>query len=204
MYLIKWIFILVIMIFLFESNFMGSDQQGRFSFTGSEACRLCHGSDEIGNQYKIWVASPHSKAYQLLKSQKGIEIAHKSGISSPETAKDCLKCHTTGGGMSQQAATEGVGCEACHGPGSEYHKASNHVDYSSRENGYIRAIKYGMYPVLGIESLKYRERLCLSCHNNRRMCFPENLADDYKYRISIQSVDSLSKGGISFRHPLRR
>jgi len=99
---------------------------------------------------------------------------------------------------------EGVGCEACHGPGSEYHTASNHVDYSSRENGYRRALKTGMYPVLGIDSLKTREKMCLSCHKNSRPCFPEGQVRIFEFAIPIQTVDSLKKGDINFRHPLLR
>ena len=107
-------------------------------------------------------------------------------------------------GCVESIIKEGVGCEACHGPGSVYYIASNHVDYSSRENGYRRGIKNGMYPILGIGSLKTRERLCLSCHKKERPCYPENPVNNYEYKIPIQTIDSLWKGDVNFRHPLRR
>ena len=109
----------------------------------------------------------------------------------------------TGKGSSSVTAKEGVGCEACHGPGSGYYRANVHVDYTSRENGYRRALNAGMYPIRGIKSLKFRERLCLSCHDKKRPCFPEN-GNPWDYLIPIQTVDSLEKGDVNFRHPLRR
>lgn len=175
----------------------------RFQFVGATACAECHGEDAIGNQMKIWLASPHAKAYAALGSRKAADIAKKNGITDPGTDCRCLKCHTTGGGTSGLTAKEGVGCESCHGPGSEYYRANVHVDYESRENGYRRAVKSGMYPIRGIKALKLREKLCLSCHVKTRPCFPEN-GNVYDYMIPIQTVDSLQKGNVNFRHPLRR
>lgn len=175
-----------------------------FTYVGAKVCKECHANDSMGNQYKIWALSPHAKAYNLLLGEKAAEIAEKANITSPEKNYSCLKCHSTGKGRVESIIKEGVGCEACHGPGSEYHVASNHVDYSSRENGYRRAIRFGMYPILGIESLKTRERLCLSCHKKERPCYPENPVNHYDYKIPIQTIDSLWKGDVNFRHPLRR
>lgn len=183
----------------------GSDNENRsFTFIGSKSCKECHGLDDIGNQYKIWEKSPHAKTYARLTGQQGLEIAQKLGIPSPEHDYRCLKCHATGKGTTPEIVKEGVGCEACHGPGSEYYKVSNHVNYSSRENGYRRAITYGMYPILGIKSLKTRERLCLSCHSKKRPCAPERPPGNYDDVIPLQVIDSLWKGDVNFRHPLRR
>lgn len=177
--------------------------KGRFQYVGSAACSECHGEDAIGNQMKIWLASPHAKSFATLGSKKAADIAKKNCITEPKTDNRCLKCHTTGGGQSPVTANEGVGCEACHGPGSEYYRANVHVDYENRENGYRRAVKNGMYPIRGIRALKLREKLCLSCHVKTRPCFPEN-ANPYDYMIPIQAVDNLQKGNVNFRHPLRR
>ena len=180
------------------------DKDLSFAYIGSNACKECHGEDAIGNQFKIWSLSPHAKAYNLLLGEKAAEISKKAKINFPEKDYGCLKCHTTGKGAGSSIIKEGVGCEACHGPGSEYYTASNHVDYTSRENGYRRAVKLGMYPILGIESLKTREKLCLSCHRPERPCFPENKRNTYEFKIPIQTIDSLRKGDVNFRHPLRR
>lgn len=175
-----------------------------FTYVGVNVCRECHGEGAIGNQYAIWVSSPHAKAFFTLLTDKGMEIAKREGIADPVNSSDCLKCHTTGRGQYEDLKSEGVGCEACHGPGSDYHKASNHVDFTSRENGYRRALRLGMYPILGIESIKRRERLCTTCHRNDRPCFPKGSKDIHTQKIHIHTIDSLIKGDTNFRHPLRR
>lgn len=180
------------------------EKSDSFTYVGSKVCAECHGEDAIGNQYKIWASSPHAKAYNLLVGEKAAEISKRKNIPFPEKNEKCLKCHATGKGKVESIVREGVGCESCHGPGSEYYKASNHVDYSSRENGYRTAIKFGMYPILGIASLKTRERLCLSCHTKERPCFPEKTDSIYQYKMPIQTIDSLWKGDVNFRHPLRK
>lgn len=198
-------FLLIVSLTIVNQSLAGfEDESSTFTFIGSKACRECHGDDAIGNQYKIWLLSPHAKAYNLLLGKKAQAISEKLKITSPEKSYECLKCHATGRGKVESIVSEGVGCESCHGPGSVYHLASNHVDYNSRENGYRKAVRYGMYPILGIESLKARERLCLSCHRKERPCYPDGNVNDYQYKIPIQTIDSLWKGDVNFRHPLRR
>lgn len=182
----------------------GKTAVSKYGYVGVKVCGECHGEDAIGNQNKIWAGSPHAKAYLSLRGGEAMEIAKKLGIQDPAESKECLRCHTTGGGEYSAVSREGVGCEACHGPGEKYHTASGHVDYSSRENGYRKAVKLGMFPILGIASLRYREKLCLSCHTNKRPCYDNSTRDPYKYRIPIQTVDSLMKDDVNFRHPLRR
>lgn len=179
------------------------EEKAKYSYVGSSVCAECHAEDAIGNQTKIWLASPHAKAWSILGTKFAAAIARKNGVANPQADHKCLKCHTTGEGKSPVTAKEGVGCEACHGPASEYYRPNVHVDYISRENGYRRAVKAGMYPIRGIKSLKIRERLCLSCHVKTRPCFPEN-GNPYDFVIPIQTVDSLQKGEVNFRHPLRR
>jgi len=194
--------VFILLIFLLFIKFLFSefeDEDQNFTYVGVKVCKECHGEDAIGNQYKIWNSSPHAKAYNILLGEKAYEIARNAKISSPEKNYECLKCHTTGKGLDKTTIKEGVGCESCHGPGSGYYTASNHVDYSSRENGYKKAITLGMYPILGIESLKTRERLCLTCHRKDRPCFPKNPASRYKFMIPIQTIDSLEKDDVNFR-----
>ncbi len=175
-----------------------------FTYVGVNQCKECHGEDAIGNQYAIWASSPHGKAYTLLSGEKAAEIAKKNGIENPQNSLRCLRCHTTGRGLEEKTLTEGVGCEACHGPGSGYYRASVHVDYSSRKNGYRRALKAGMYNILGSERLKTRERLCLSCHDEKRPCFTPVRGGVQMKKLTIHSIDGLYKDRVNFRHPLRR
>lgn len=64
-------------------------------FIGAKKCKMCH-----KEQFAKWEGSSHAKAHKVLPE---------------ESAKDkaCLKCHSVG-------KDDGVGCEACHGAGSEY------------------------------------------------------------------------------------
>lgn len=68
------------------------------TYVGIEPCKLCH-----EKQYKVWEASAHAKAFDVLDAQE-------------KTDPKCLSCHTTNG----TAAYPHVQCEACHGPGSDY------------------------------------------------------------------------------------
>ena len=65
-----------------------------------------------GGIFEAWSATPHSKAFAALGEAN-------------QTNKACLGCHTTGSGKAMAAGKtdkdlQGVQCEACHGPGSEY------------------------------------------------------------------------------------
>lgn len=173
-------------------------------YIGVKGCAKCHALEEIGNQYAVWQSSPHARAQAILTTDRGITIATKIGIDNPGEYPLCLKCHTTGGGRYEKTTYEGVGCEACHGPGGSYFEPSVHVNYSDRKKGYTTAQKYGMYPILGIEHLKNREKLCLSCHNEKRPCIPNTSEELLKKKMTIQVVDKLIRGDVKLRHPLRR
>ncbi len=179
----------------------------RHNFLGAGRCsEACHNGEATGNQYKLWQSSPHARAVRDLATEKAREIALKVSANDPASNRECLSCHTTGGGKHEITKDEGVGCEACHGPGSGYYSASDHVDYLDREGAYMKAIKKGMYPVLSIvdSHLKKREKLCLSCHNESRPCYPEDPGERVKQKITIQVIDKLVKGDVDLRHPLRR
>jgi hypothetical protein len=175
-----------------------------YTWVGSGTCRQCHGAKTGLNQYQIWESSPHARAWRTLGTSPAREIAARVGIiGHPGEARECLKCHTTGGGHWEKTAREGVGCESCHGPGSAYHTFSGHVDLRNRLNGYATAKRLGMYPVLDYEdNLQKRERLCLSCHTAERPCFPVDAAAGKRKRLTIQNIDELRRGYIKFSHPI--
>jgi peroxiredoxin len=82
-------------------------------YVGSEACRSCHEAE-----FATWAASPHAHAVDSL--------AAKGKTADPS----CLVCHTTAfdrtGGFPRGGSVEAlpdlarVGCESCHGPGSDH------------------------------------------------------------------------------------
>ena len=189
------------------ASFHPSAPGKQFQYLGVKKCtQQCHRSNAIGNQFGAWQSSPHARAYAILKEAKAVQIAKKMSIPEASSSARCLTCHTTAKGTIDRIKEDGVGCEACHGPGSSYHSASNHVDYIDRKGAYVRAIKHGMYPVLGLvdSHLKKREKLCRSCHNNGRPCYPTDNGNKYRVMLSIQAIDQMVKGDVDLRHPLRR
>lgn len=177
-------------------------EKKKHSYLGSESCGKCHDADSIGNQYDKWLRSPHAKAVLILKTGPALDLAKKLSIASPEKDRRCLSCHTTGSGKHKQTIEEGVGCEACHGPGSGYSEFAGHVDTVNRHGAYDTALKNGMYPTLGIKNIKKREKLCLRCHNGRRPCFPADPKEIYRQSISLQVITDMKKGELVLEHRL--
>jgi len=83
---------------------------GGLKFVGNEACKTCH--QEV---YKQWNERSHAHAFETL-----IESGH-------EYDPDCVSCHVTGFGYESgfynakdQPELASVGCEQCHGAGSQH------------------------------------------------------------------------------------
>lgn len=176
----------------------------KLTYIGVKICKQCHNESKTLNQYRIWLRSPHARAVKTLLTPKALKIAEKKLVANPSENLKCLKCHTTGGGRSSITKSEGVGCESCHGPGSEYYEITMHVDFQYRFNGYLKAKKNGMYPILKYEeNLRKREKLCLYCHRKARPCQPKTGSEIKRQALTIQNIDKLHKGNINFYHSLR-
>ncbi len=94
---------------------------------GSYQCGACHDGPEMNHQYSTWLRSRHAQAYAVLATPRAYEIAREWGVEgSPQQSARCLECHSTlytNNGAAQRESFsiyEGVGCEACHGAGSEF------------------------------------------------------------------------------------
>lgn len=82
-------------------------------YLGNESCRGCH-----DYEYDMWAKNPHAHAYETL-----VKVGSQY---DPE----CVQCHVVGFGyesgyISEKSAKglRDVGCEVCHGPGSDHLKA---------------------------------------------------------------------------------
>jgi hypothetical protein len=190
---------LVLCLSMILTQFEADSKEILAEFIGMHPCQKCHENESIGNQFKIWKASPHSKARQVLESEKSVRIALKIGLKNPGEDRKCLKCHTTGGGRSEITANEGVGCEACHGPGSRYNDFSNHASFDNRQTAYRKAVGLGMYPVLGIDGIKAREKLCRHCHDENRPCRPDDQGERKRQVLPLSLI-----ADFPFKHPIRR
>src|ERR1019366_5077651 len=71
----------------------------------------------------VWRMSPHAVPGAARATARAKEIASAKDIADPQGSAECLKCHTTtqsGARLDDYSLDEGVGCEACHGAGSDY------------------------------------------------------------------------------------
>lgn len=99
-------------------------------YIGANTCvGVCHRSEEQGNQFEVWSNSRHAKAFLTLQTPRADSIAFSLGHATKASeTKACVKCHTLGREISESDFLgsfdlgQGVQCESCHGPGSEYAK----------------------------------------------------------------------------------
>ncbi|MCF8262255.1 MAG: cytochrome c family protein [Melioribacteraceae bacterium] len=149
-----------------------TNAQDKFEYVGVKTCGMCHKKADDGEQLKIWEASAHANAYKTLQTEEADKIAAEKGFKTKaaETA-DCLKCHVSGHGVDAKLIgkkfkmEDGVQCETCHGPGSEY-KSKKVME--NREE----AVKNGMLVFEDVD-----KELCQTCHNEESPTF---VKFDYK------------------------
>lgn len=100
----------------------------------------------------------HSRAFSVLSNARSRQIAQRLGLGNPESAPMCLGCHAAP--ASQRGPrfqlSDGVGCESCHGPASNWIVAHYSVDASHQRN-----VSLGMVP---LENPRARASVCLDCH----------------------------------------
>jgi hypothetical protein len=153
--------------------------QSKFKYVGANACKACHLLPKTGAAFKIWQGSAHAKAFATLATPAALEIAKKKGIADPQKDQACLKCHNTAAGVAaaQLAPTfkagEGVGCEACHGPGSDYKAMSVMKDINA---GKIKGETVGL--------IKGDEKLCKTCHNEQSPTYKGFNFAEYSKKIA--------------------
>lgn len=143
-------------------------------YVGHKKCKNCHAKEAIGDQYGIWIESSHAKTYATLSTEKAVEWAAEAGVSDPQTDERCVSCHTTAYGVPDEMVskkfdrTDGVQCEACHGPGKDYRKKKIMIDRD-------KSLAAGL--------ILPTEAVCVECHNDESPAWnPERytLADGTK------------------------
>ena len=133
-------------------------------YVGVDACKGCHKTKKSGDQFGIWSAGPHKKAFDTLASEESAAIAKKMGLkTSAQGAPECLICHATAFGVKPDLVAKeplsmenGVSCEGCHGAGSLYKKLSIMKD---RE----KAVAAGLVEIDAAS--------CTGCHNEKSPTF---------------------------------
>lgn len=122
-------YVAIVMLFFLTFSFCHvQDAIAGHEIVGTPKCKACH-KKKTGDQWKIWSESAHAGAFETLASEESRKIAAEKGLGDPQSEEACLKCHVTRAIIGDDAVvaekgkysdSEGVGCEACHGPGSDY------------------------------------------------------------------------------------
>jgi hypothetical protein len=99
-------------------------------YVGARVCTQCHTGADHERQDVVWMRSAHAHAYWDLGTDWAMYLAklrpHYHDLENAMEDERCTLCHVTG---SQEPDAlfdasfrpqEGVTCEACHGPGSNY------------------------------------------------------------------------------------
>jgi hypothetical protein len=153
-----------------------SNSYAEHQYVGAKKCgSMCHKIKSKGDQWNQWLSTPHAKAFEQLKSEKSLAKAKEMGIADPTTNAKCAKCHITGFEADASlraktwAAEDGITCEACHGPGSDYMKPTAMRD---RE----KAIAAGL--------VIPDKDLCISCHNPENPFHKEFVFETYWPKIA--------------------
>lgn len=96
-------------------------------YIGANKCGMCHKGDSKGKQLEIWQDSKHSQAFKNLQTPDADKIAKDKGFTTAASeTPQCVKCHVLGKDIDPAELddsfdkTQGVQCETCHGPGSDY------------------------------------------------------------------------------------
>ena len=142
-----------------------SGEEGKYKYVGAKLCGMCHKTDAVGKQFSIWENSKHAQAFNSLKSSDADKIANAKGFKTKAVdTPECLKCHASGYDIDADLITDkfnisdGVQCETCHGPGSDY-KATNVMKDKDL------AVKNGLI------IYDKPEQLCVKCHNEESPYF---------------------------------
>jgi hypothetical protein len=151
-------------------------------YMGVSSCSSssCHndnaGKGRKGSEYTTWAGyDRHARAFQVLYDERSQRIVRNlpdsktddKGEVLPATEQPlCLKCHaTTNGDLTTTKKGErfqlsdGVGCEACHGPAEKW--LNTHYQEDFRRLSDEDKAKAGLWPM---KDLSYRVKVCSSCH----------------------------------------
>jgi hypothetical protein len=146
------------------------------SYIGVDGCKMCHKKEKTGDQFGKWSEGPHSGAYEALATDAAKEAAVAAGIEgNPQEAPECLQCHVTAAGVdaallgTKYKVEDGVGCESCHGAGSEYKSMKIMKD---REASTAAGL---VIPT---------EETCTGCHNDKSPTFKGFDFAEYSAKIA--------------------
>ena len=140
---------------------------GNYVGPGSCSAVACHGAIRpvagariLQTEYSTWVSQDrHARATEVLGNMVSQRMGRILGIGNPLQAQKCLVCHSLDVPVAVRGrnfATEGVSCEACHGPATGW--LGYHV---TKDATHEESVKRGMYDTKDVVK---RTDKCLTCH----------------------------------------
>ena len=155
-------------------------------YTGSIACGECHTKPAFGFQFSTWRDSKHADAYAVLGTPRGKSVAAQMGVrGDPQVSLACLKCHATAyhdpaaGAEDSYSVYEGVGCEACHGAGSQY---SPEKVMKDKPQAFAAGLK------------KIGPQTCTACHENAH-------GKPFDYQTAVKTIAHPTKPPVVVDEP---
>jgi hypothetical protein len=154
------------------------DRIWRLVGVGSCTASGCHGAGSatsvVGSEYNIWISKdPHAQAHSVLYDERSLRMLRLldgrplDDPVEPYADARCVGCHSSV--MAPQRdptvslVSDGVGCEACHGPAEGW--LSAHYQHRFSAQGPARAAAalrdLGMWDT---DDLVSRAQICSGCH----------------------------------------
>jgi hypothetical protein len=140
---------------------------GNYVGPGSCSAVACHGAIRpvagariLQTEYSTWISQDrHARATEVLANAVSQRMGRILGLGNPQQSQKCLTCHALdvpAAVRGRNFTTEGVSCEACHGPATGW--LGYHV---TRDATHDESVKRGMYDTKDV--VKRTDR-CLTCH----------------------------------------
>lgn len=136
---------------------------------GTKGCSLrgCHNGQDNGPRgaFRLWSSNDrHARAYDVLLESRSKLMAQALGLKEPaHEAKLCLRCHSTDAlpmaAGAKLRVTEGVNCEVCHGPASQW--LDPHIRREWRAQPASVKAQSGLRD---LSSPRARVETCIDCH----------------------------------------
>lgn len=162
--------------------------KARYQYVGMKKCKMCHVAE-----YGSWLESAKGGSWNALQPGANAGAKKKAGLDEKRDYSGderCLKCHTVGFGaasgysvpnpndprsVQQATSREGVGCEACHGPGSGFVPIMQDILRNERRYRDAELMAAGLN-ITGSGT-------CIRCHTEQAPC----IVAGYEFRTGTRA-----------------